>query len=448
MPASPQLKIPGRFYCTDDGKLELQILGTFSGAPIELDQTEIPRVLGVTEEGKAVTLENCFYVNRKFNLSGLAVSRIYVSVAFVGCHFEKDERIQFNEIVCFSEATNEWLEFAPIEASVTVAPSRGVTHSFSEPAPLEWNILNGQKLKIRSSWATPGGRKYRDAKIEQKTWVGFEFNKETALENALSFVNRFSHFVSFVIDQTIPLNAIEGYSDSFVEDIGGRKRRVPIRIFYQQDVLTSPNLTLVSDPFPLFSFRFARSRFGGLITAWLDNYDKFNSSFNLYFATKTGRDLYQENRFLMLAQALESLHRHSSNDTCFPPDDYSMLSGLLEKAVPNRFKDWLRSRLAYGNEPSLRQRLKSLFKRFEPVYGDSKKVKGLISRIVDTRNYLTHYDVALGRRCAQEEDIWKLCLSLETLLQLHMATMCGFSADEVIELYKRSQLFSRKIAEI
>jgi hypothetical protein len=448
LPESPDHKIPGRFYCTDDGSLELEVLGTFSGSSIEAQEASASRVLGISEKGQFVTLDNCFYLKRNFNFPGLAISRLHVNLALVGCHFGKGEPLLFDEIVCYSEAINDWLEFAPIEASLTTSPAYAATLSFSPPAPLEWIMPNGVKLKVKTSWTAPGGKKHREAQITQKTWVGFEIGREASLEDLLAMATRFCHFVSFVVDQTVPPNAVEVYSRALVEEIGDKTRQTPVHVFYAPDVRTSPDLSRVAPPFPLFSFQYARPRFDSLFSTWLKNYEQFGSSFNLYFATRTGRDLYLDNRFLMLAQALESLHRHSSHETSFPKEDYATLCGLLESAIPEKFKEWLTPRLAYGNEPSLRQRLRLLFGGFESIYGDNKKTKDLISRIVDTRNYLTHYDVTLRERAARGRDLWRLCLALETLFQLHMALLCGFSKGEVIDLCNRSQSFTRKTTEL
>ena len=149
----------------------------------------------------------------------------------------------------------------------------------------------------------------------------------------------------------------------------------------------------------------------------------------------------------MLAQALESLHRHSSTETTFSPDDYAQLCTLLEQATPERFREWLDQRLRYANELSLRKRLKLLFESFQVVYGDTNKIAGLIARVVDTRNYLTHFDASLRQRAARGVELWRLCLSLETLFQLHMATMAGLSEDQAIDLSGRSQSFRRKLGE-
>lgn len=448
MPNNPSVKIPGRFYCTDENRLELEVLGTFSGKPLDWGQNEIARILGIFEDGKLATLENCFYVNRTNHFPGLALSRIHVGLALVGCQFEKDEPICFNEIACYSEAINDWLQFAPIEASAQTSPPANCTLSFVQPEPMIWTLANGSRLKVASSWTVPGGITYREGRITQKTWVSFEFDAGTTLDDLLKYIDRFCHFVSFAVDQAIPLNTVEVYSKDLLQEFDGKKYRTPVQIFYAPKISAAPDLARVVPPFPLFSFNCVKDRFGELISTWLKNYEQFDSSFDLYFATKSGRSLYLENEFLMLMQALESLHRRSSSDTYFPQAEYVKLCDLLRKASPASFKDWLTPRLRYGNEPSLRQRLTKLFGEFESIYGGREKVRALIASVVDTRNYLTHYDIELKSRAVQGEELWNVCLALEILFQLHLALICGFSKQEVIDLTAQSQMFIGKLKQL
>jgi hypothetical protein len=438
--------VPGRFHCTEEGDIELEVLGTFSGKPIELDSPEM-RILGVSEKGKLLTLERCYYKNRSFSFPGLATSTIHVNLALIGCHFKVDEPISFQEIACQSEAFDEWLRFGEINVSWSSNP-RSATINYSPPDQRVWPISIGADLTLSCTWTAPSKCQYREAKITQKAWVGFRFPMKRPFDELLRLVHRFANFVSFAVDQTLPIQAIQVYLKDVDEQVGGTKRRVPVDVYYSPDSRAAPNLSQIAPPFPLFSFQFVSTRFGDIISRWLDNYETFDSSFNLYFATKTGRDLYLDNRFLMLAQALEAFHRHSSKETAYSTDEYDMLCQALQQAIPEGFKDWLKNRLEYGNELPLRKRLKFLFNGFEPVYSGRKSVKHLVTHIVDTRNYLTHYDERLRNKAARGAEMYKLCVAMETLFQVHMAMLCGFSIDEVVELCKQSQLFSQKFDEI
>lgn len=446
LPDRPNNRLPGRFHCIEDGAIELEVLGTFSEEPIN-NVLEIRRILGVSEKGKLVTLEHCLYKSRKLNVPGLAISTIHVDLALIGCHFESDEPITFDEITCHSEAFDEWFCFGKINVSLSLTSS-GASISYSPPSQLAWSISIGAELTLGCSWRAPSTNQCREATITQRTWVGLRFPEKRPLDELLELVHRFNNFVSFVVDQTLPIQAVQAYSKDLGEEVGNTNRRIPIDVYYNPLARSAPNLAHISPPFPLFSFELVRAEFGDIISRWLNNYETFDSSFNLYFATKTGRKIYLENRFLMLVQALEALHRRWSHETAYSAQDYSTLCQALQEAIPAAFKEWLEPRLRYGNELSLRQRLKSLFHGLEPLYFDHKKVKELIARIIDTRNYLTHYDEALRSKVTSDDNMYKLCIAMETLLQVRIAMLCGFSIDQVIELCKSSELFKRKIAKI
>jgi hypothetical protein len=447
LPDKPERKVPGHFLRTADGRLQLNIVGTFSGRPIELDDRSPFRILGLSENGKSITLEGCLYTNRSFNFPGLPTAIIFVHFAFIGCHFKNDEPIQFDSIYCYSEAVDIWMRFAPMEVTLSTNPQKSAI-SFSPPSPLEYELPDDLKFNVRCTWSAPSATEYREARIKQKTWVGFEFPRKANFKEMLTIVNQFSNFVSFVIDQTIAINVIEVYSKELVQKFDNTSHMLPVQIVYQPINKKSPDISKIQEPFPLFSFENTKDKFQIILSGWLENYKIFESSFNLYFGTKSEMDLYLDNRFLMLVQALEALHRNSSDNTLFSTKDYEELSSILKTGIPDKYKEWLQSRLKYGNELPLRQRLKSLFSGFEEVFGGKKELKGLISYIVNTRNYLTHYDKSLHKKSAKASDLHKLCLALEALFQLHMARMCGFSIEEVIELCSRSELFRRKISDI
>ena len=71
-------------------------------------------------------------------------------------------------------------------------------------------------------------------------------------------------------------------------------------------------------------------------------------------------------RFLLAAQAVETLHRETIADTVIPEDDHAKLVETLVAAMPSTTPKAMREKLlgtlGYSNELSLRQRLKALIK--------------------------------------------------------------------------------------
>ena len=58
----------------------------------------------------------------------------------------------------------------------------------------------------------------------------------------------------------------------------------------------------------------------------------------------------------------------------------------------------------------------------------------MIRRIVNTRNYLTHYDRRLESKAAKDEDLSLLCLKMESPFQLHFLQLIGFSREQIDSL--------------
>src|SRR5437867_803377 len=101
--------------------------------------------------------------------------------------------------------------------------------------------------------------------------------------------------------------------------------------------------------------------------------------------------MYLQFRFLSLAYGIESFHRR-----CRPqevdPDHVRRLRNILE-SCPSEFRDWLSQKLTYSHEPTFRSRLKSLLLDFGPLGNIfAEPHREFVSRVVDARNHLTHYE--------------------------------------------------------
>lgn len=448
LPGHEDKQVSGRCGTNAEGRIELEILGTFSGMPMDNAAVQVTRILGISHTGKPVTLDNCFYMNRNFNLPGLTVSRIHVNRMYIGAHFDKDESIAFDAIAFHSEALDEWMHLNPINVQITLSPHASATISYAPLDVPEWQLTSGEKLKTNFAWTVPAPDNVHEAKITQAVWLEFGFCEYRATEDCLSPVWRLLELASFACSKHIPIDAICGYRSDLTRPCGEGIKRVPVDIYFKNGPEASVDLKDLSPPSILIPYGLIAERFPEVLSLWFESYDTYSSSFNLYFATRGSRDLYLDNVFLMLAQAAESFHRKMSSETTYSARDYAELSKTLCEAAPKQFKEWLDARLKYGNEPSLRKRLKDLFKSADFLLGDKKTSKGLLNSIVATRHYLTHYDENLKGEAKTGQDLWKLCLVLELLLEVQFCKLLGINDEEIEKIFNVSQAAIRKINEI
>jgi hypothetical protein len=131
--------------------------------------------------------------------------------------------------------------------------------------------------------------------------------------------------------------------------------------------------------------------------------------------------------------------------------DEAVFKALTENLInqcPEENKEWLSGRLQHGNEPNLRRRIKNIIEPFKTFIGTSQKRDKLITTIVETRNYLTHYDQSLESKAASGRDLWLLCLKMEAIFQLHLLQVLGFTQEEVQSVFDHSDELQKKLKEI
>lgn len=449
IPETPDHQVPGRFFSTEDGRLQLEVMGVLSGDIVDVENDKkLGRIVGFSHAGKSITLEHCQVIHQKLSFPGVPQTTFRVRVALLGAHFGQDDPFEFDQVDIYGDAINQWLEFAPIKTIIEFSAPTSAAVTFSPPSEKKWKLSDGTMIRLYTAWTVPSTTQYREAKITQKTWVSFRFTKATPLDGILEMVNKFVSFASVGIDQMVGFEEITLRSTRIIQNIGEKVKEEPLTLYYARASEAEPKLADVKPPFTLFQHSDVEADFAVKFDSWLKGFDNCAAPFNLYFAVKKGNDLYLDNKFLMLTQACESLHRHTSTSKAFPDEKYKELTVLLEGAVPKEFKDWLEPRLKYGNEPSLRLRLKELFNEYSYVFGETKKTKPQIDKIVATRNYLTHYDAAGKKQSVSGIELYKLCVVLEVLFQLHILKFCGFAQKEIVAMCKKSESFRRKLGNI
>ena len=188
-----------------------------------------------------------------------------------------------------------------------------------------------------------------------------------------------------------------------------------------------------------------KGRFNQIIDKWMVAYDNFAPSLNLYFSTKIGAQKYIDGKFLALAQALETYHRRTSTETYIAKNEFQELLQQIKSNCPEQHKKWLASRIDYGNEISLRNRLNRIIESFKSHIGPDETIEKTIKLIVDTRNYLTHYDPKLESKAAKGRDLWLLCQKMEAILQLHLLKELDFDDNEINTVLSNSYKFKNKL---
>ena len=403
LPSAPGDKVPGTLSISDGGNIELEVVKLLGdgGAPFKGD---VKRIVGQIEEDKFVTLDQCNYVDLGGS-GGILKPLIQVNRVFTGVTYKEGESPRFNTLTFSVEGIDEWVGRNGIEVDHQVEQDT-LTISYGPLVHVSLNLDNGMELLIRPYVKFDGqfriteefevSQRTDEFGISQKTNFTLISQNARELDDFISVVQKITAFLCFTTNEVVCLNSMSATSDNPYRDIEeGTTRMSPETIYYSSWPYSKDEPEI--DPRGmLFGFKDMSRDAKRMINKWIEIYEQIEPALDLYFLAKMGAQPSPKAKFLALAQSLEACHRRIN-----------------------------------GGKESFGERLENIIEPFEDIIGNQTIRKKLISRIVNTRNYLTHYDRRLESKAAKDKDLPFLCLKMESFFQLYILRLIDFSIEQI-----------------
>ena len=439
-------RLSGRLQISEVGKCNLELLGFFGSLTdgVSMVSPSLSTIHGLIEGG-AVTLYDCFYQNRNIGFGTVSRSKLHVGTAFRGAHLAPEAEVRFCKLEAAITGLDEWLQITGITTGFELDEARKVRSAFVRyvPPPKIDLVLPGLRVGFEFAWTAPGGGATTEAKITHQARLTVVPDTDLAFEDLRQQLGRLVNFLSFAADQTLSINALYAYSSAATVEVGAEQKTLSLPVFYENSA--PPGKAKIDRNDMLFAYPDVTDQLERMLTGWLDQHEALAPAFNLYFAVRSGRHTYLESAFLSIAQALETLHDRTSGETLESPEAFANRVERILAGCPEEFREWLAEELAYANKPSLRARLRRMIKPFAGHLGNAEARKEFVDRVVDTRNYLTHYDPTLAARAAHGVAIYHLTAKLEALFQLHLLTMVGISQERIERLLASNQKLRHRL---
>lgn len=448
LPGDEEKKVPGVLSISDGGKIELEILGLFDDNINSLNEIdEIDRIIGLVENDGLVTLDDCFYTKKSFSFGGISKSKILAHKVFSGAAWERDEAVTFNTFSFAVDCLDEWVGISGIDVDNDYK-NKTSKISYNPPEKIHFTLSNGMDLEICFAYTLPGIPRIKEAKITQKAYFRLKSEKLRELHDFTSVAFKITNLLCFAMDDVVAMKNISATSSQIQQDGGnGKKYPVPITIYYQS-AMYSKVVPKRNWHEMLFSYGIIKDNAQQVFNSWINAYEYLSPAISLYFSTKTGAQKYLEGKFLTLAQGLETYHRRTSDEKLMDSETFESLVSTVLKACPDEHIEWLKGRLMHGNEINLGKRLKKIVEPFKEHLGTSKDRGKLLRKIVDTRNYLTHYSENLESESAKGRELWILCSKMEVIFILHFLNVVGFTTEEIKRVIENCHPVQQKLKEI
>ena len=431
LPENPEKKIYGKLnYDSREGST-LSLDGAFNE---RFDAEGFYGIILGDSYGKKITLERCsrtnFQMRQHRNGKPYLTSEFIVSVFYVGCHFPKKEDIKFIQLSVSYSQLGEWLGERLFRFDEKKNEKGLRQHILTLTMPhLKEIVLDRFKICIGYGFSRGGGV-WGKPEFKANVGISVEASDEMHIREFYPIMYHIRNFLSLATGNRISML-----------DIHGRNRNIEqyetIQMFFRRSEGISDE-PLFSPPFFPFHYESTSEHPESYFKNWFDIIDNFEPTYDLYFGTIYNPYLYPTHSFLSLAQALESYLSRTLDNSILPdelfkeellPKFLSMISEIPEADYQQQLEPKARFDI---NRKSFRTKLKELLEEYGDLFFFIDKKEEFVGKVVDTRNYYTHYSPDLEERAVEVTDLPFLSQNLRYILIVILLRKIGF-VDSLIE---------------
>jgi ApeA N-terminal domain 1 len=452
LPGDESDKLSGTLTVTK-GEASLELLGHFGHEILHETETERiasgslaeqPRILGLTSNGKRVTLEGHVSAPYEEHFPGIPIATYTRSVTLIGKHFAEGEGIGFDEIAISASDLNSWTQVFALQGKYGERegqqPFTKGSVEFEVPDDIEIPLDRGEKASIKFGVQSEGLLfPSEHVSFAQYATLHLRFARRESLQHVFERVGQIRNFLSLAIGRPVAILSVTGLQDDYLRE----DPKVPMPIELQWGIPHNPEppkkVRLPHEMF--FTLPEASPDISTVMKHWFAKQARLRPAFNLFFGIRYHPDIYLDVRFLVLAQAVETYDYRRRDATDLPAAEHEERVHLILSGAPEQYREWLQTRLQRSNELSLRKRIRDVLNecpavRDKIVGATSRERDHFISLFVDSRNYYTHYNPELEKRAATGAALFLLTIQLQAIIEMSMLRELGFtgrSIDQIID---------------
>lgn len=418
IPNSQYDVVNGNFFKNENGKHELLLHDCFGGFTNMGQNQHVPIINGFTADGKNITLIDCHLTNSNLSMPGFVTVTYSPRIIVIGKQYKTIEEIKLIEI---STRYNNFEEWFNVNAFKTAYDSQNNLYvNCSTPQKLIWKVAD-EEVEIRFStvFNTNG---FNEASIYQKQIVAFKFNQPVDFESAIrSKVSDFGNFLTLCIGVRVLPYDLRG------KDIEGTE----IEFLYHS--LKDDEVNQKKNQFYVY-YTDLESDFERYLNMWSEKSKQIEPILG-YFVDAHDKTFDNPMSFIKITQALEAFSRRMRNNEDLPTELHEeRVRKILDSITDQGYKSWLSTLMQYSNEPRLRKRLVELFKETNYVFNISNdNRKNMINKIVNTRNYFTHFDKEKEHEIMGLNELFYVSIYMKFVLRALIMKELGISHELIAE---------------
>jgi hypothetical protein len=445
--------IYGRLKYRPDNGVELELvenpqgiasLGQGGAAPIET-------IYGQLVDGTRVTLSKCFVTQSSIQI-GVGIGEptaLTVNRAIFRRHVEDLDKLQIKKYSLTLSSLANWTCTEPV--SCEIAPVDGKPAGFDVtcrlPSPIDIPLPDrGFDLQIGHGMKT--NKRSGSFSVRWEAAVTVSAHESMAFEEMHEIAWQCQNLLSLLIGHRISVREI---TVTPTDAKNGEVPEPPLQLVYRQ--IGKHDHPDVHPALMLLPYDLVKSEIPQMVDRWFARSAQAVLATNIFFGSNNLQSPAVNVKFLAAAQAAESYHRSLGsglymNQAAFDAAIQEFLNHI-PAAIQGDNRVSLKNRLKYGNEHSLRKRLRELLTRLPENVGTAiaTDLRPFISKVVDTRNYYTHYDHASEANAFEPKASYVAAERLRVLVTASLLHDLGVSDNNLLSVLQRSQDFQHWMSQ-
>lgn len=427
LPEAPQNRVPGTLlWSSRSGLLSLQgHFGTMASL-LTAGAARYAVVHGLTSDGRRITVINALTSHRGFHTSNgtaTATVKLHTTQFLLGTHFVPDQK--FSSIEGIVPGLDLWLRPDIVEKSF----GDSISYSFPPHHETSYTVHDGTvHLGFRRSF---DHEKPEELTVRRRGYVRVQGDGPQSLSWLLERLVKVCCFLAFTgatafgPDRIVLRTEREGTIEYFVQ-------------------IVEPKLCGIRERSGFFLTESLIGDFAGPIAKWLLDFDSFRMPIALAHSVFLSSESALHVQFLSWMQVFEGFHRlkydgfyidRKRYDEEVGPALISQVLGGAGFGLSGAHRDSLKSRLKFGNEKSLRNRMKELANSVPTAM--AKILLGKEGDVpkswIATRNYYTHWDETQRAGVVEGEAMLYANTRMRSFARCLFLLHVGISPDVVLQ---------------
>jgi hypothetical protein len=444
--------VPGRLSYDPRKGIELQLVESRSGsaAATLVGMPPVPRLIGRLVDGTLVTLQDCIIAKTSLGAGaiGLPTALIANRVLF-GAHVADVDTLRVKKYTLELSSLSNWMCASPVTISAVTSTERpiGVDVGFRRPEPIRVALPDEPfDVTISSGWGT--AHDTGSVKVHWHAGVTIEAHDSILIEDASKAAWQCEQLMGLLIGRQLSDRSvtITPADEALTVPAGS-----PLQLIYQQcGKHDEPD----AHPAGMFlPYQLIREQFPQIVRTWFARSEQAVLAANVFFGSQLLESPAVNVKFLAAVQAAESYHRALGTGLYMDQAEYDKAIGEFLSGMPASIqgdhRQSLKNRLKYGNEHSLRKRLTDMFGRI-PENARTRiasEISRFVGKVVDTRNYYTHYDLAAQQNAFEGRDAFVAAERMRILVVANLLHELGINDETLLSVLQRSREFQHWMSQ-